>query len=657
MKPAPAMVLGRETSKTMRDKHMRATICAAVVCFGVGYFAEHSISAAGKLHSHAYDHFYGKKSTSLDVVELEITAFNEYTRTHEVYSPHWHYIVEPFRDTTLQVFDSSQSKDGDTQYMWHVSNLEVGEKLNNIELEPGKSVRYVFKDLGRHDIQVTKVEVQSDGGHRPLGMQKIEASCKYVRREIRSLSDHDRNLFLDTVLVMQNVPMADGQQIWGPKFKEKDYFVRLHLLYGADRDCDHWHEGTGFVTSHVALTLEFEQSLQSVHPVVSMPYWDFTLESSFYNQENWRTSQVFHPDWFGDAAPDNLLHTITKGRFAYVPARPTAWNFSDITNSYGVLRAPWNNDPTPFLTRHDHIFGYYNNLKPRGCDGFAKCMEYDTWLGVAKCLNTDAHGHVHELMGGTWNHISNNATLMALGSELMTNKLDFVHLTQALSKELWRNSFLTCPDVCSVDTPSDECACFCKADDVGGMEPYEILHTSGVLSLLAFFDSEEERIISEFSEEANRTEYQLVGTSSSVQLAVWDALLGNLCDPGHIGDMYQASSPNDITFWVLHPTLDRLWHWIRLSADHENFDDTWAYDADVCLGHNPDDLQPWTSQLFGLDGEQMLTNTELYELMNPGADVLPYIYDNYNWPHCKLLGYDMTYRGTADSYSIDGFLS
>jgi len=226
-----------------------------------------------------------------------------------------------------------------------------------------------------------------------------------------------------------------------------------------------------------------------------------------------------------------------------------------------------------------------------------------------------------------------------------------------LSKELWRNSFLTCPDVCSVDTPSDECACFCKADDVGGMEPYEILHTSGVLSLLAFFDSEEERIISEFSEEANRTEYQLVGTSSSVQLAVWDALLGNLCDPGHIGDMYQASSPNDITFWVLHPTLDRLWHWIRLSADHENFDDTWAYDADVCLGHNPDDLQPWTSQLFGLDGEQMLTNTELYELMNPGADVLPYIYDNYNWPHCKLLGYDMTYRGTADSYSIDGFLS
>ena len=120
--------------------------------------------------------------------------------------------------------------------------------------------------------------------------------------------------------------------------------------------------------------------------------------------------------------------------------------------------------------------------------------------------------------------------------------------------------------------------------------------------------------------------------------------------------MYQASSPNDIIFWVLHPTLDRLWHWIRLSADHTSFDDSWEDDPSVCRGHNPSDLQPWTNELFGLEGTDMLTNQQLYEYMNPGSDVIPYIYDDYSWPHCTFMGYDMTYRGTEDSYSIEGFL-
>ena len=68
--------------------------------------------------------------------------------------------------------------------------------------------------------------------------------------------------------------------------------------------------------------------------------------------------------------------------------------------------------------------------------------------------------------------------------------------------------------------------------------------------------------------------YRLKGKTPEFEAEVWTSLVENLCDVGKIGDMYQASSPNDITFWVLHPTLDRLWHWIRLSATHDNFDDT-----------------------------------------------------------------------------------
>jgi len=30
------------------------------------------------------------------------------------------------------------------------------------------------------------------------------------------------------------------------------------------------------------LTLMFEQALQSVNPTIAAPYWDFTLDSTFY---------------------------------------------------------------------------------------------------------------------------------------------------------------------------------------------------------------------------------------------------------------------------------------------------------------------------------------------------------------------------------------
>ena len=83
------------------------------------------------------------------------------------------------------------------------------------------------------------------------------------------------------------------------------YGLRRHLV-GGTKDCDHWHQGAGFVTSHMALTLMFEQAVQSVNPAVSMPYWDFTLESTFFGASDFRTSGVFADDWFGEASTNNV---------------------------------------------------------------------------------------------------------------------------------------------------------------------------------------------------------------------------------------------------------------------------------------------------------------------------------------------------------------
>lgn len=89
---------------------------------------------------------------------------------------------------------------------------------------------------------------------------------KFVRREIRSLTDVDREKFFNAVHILARVPTEVGQKMYGAEYKSKDYFNRVHLYYGGTADCDHWHQGAGFVTSHVTLTLEYEKAIQSVFP-------------------------------------------------------------------------------------------------------------------------------------------------------------------------------------------------------------------------------------------------------------------------------------------------------------------------------------------------------------------------------------------------------
>ena len=135
-----------------------------------------------------------------------------------------------------------------------------------------------------------------------------------------------------------------------------------------------------------------------------------------------------------------------------------AYEHSGITNSYGLLKAPWNNDPTPFLTRSDKVYGYTNNLKPSGCAEYSAAVNQNTWMALSRQLNAAAHGHIHELLGGSWNH--------GFGQKYNFEEFDaaftVAHEIQALSKELWRNDFISCPNYCAPDTPWTECMCSCS---------------------------------------------------------------------------------------------------------------------------------------------------------------------------------------------------
>ena len=83
-----------------------------------------------------------------------------------------------------------------------------------------------------------------------------------------------------------------------------------HLNPAGGKVCDHFHEGAGFVTSHVAISLMFEQSLQAIDPSIALPYWDFTIEATYYDWSNFRRFSIFSDDWFGGAAPQNVRERL-----------------------------------------------------------------------------------------------------------------------------------------------------------------------------------------------------------------------------------------------------------------------------------------------------------------------------------------------------------
>jgi len=594
---------------------------------------------------------------------LDLFTSNSYTKNLEVNDEYpWTKMVEPYRVSTLEL----SGTDSSATYRWHIDDHVHGY---------GTSVEALFTDIGYHAV---KVEEMVDSVITKTLVVKV--MCKYVRREIRSLSNLDRETWLSAVAVLQHVPTVAGQALYGSKYMSKDAFTRVHLYYGGAMDCDHWHQGAGFVTSHVALTLQFEQALQSVNPSIAAPYWDFTLESTFFGSRDWRNSFIFSDDWFGNASPSNALHTVTSGRFQFVATLRDAKKYSYWINSYGLLRAPWNNDPTPFLTRSSKVYGYENNMKPSGCIEYRASLKQTTWMAMSRQLNSAAHGHIHELMGGAWNHYLTNLVHDEASPAIFT----FGHAIQALSKVLWRYGYVECPEQCAMTDAAADCQCTCSASSLKGKSSLDILSETGILSTVSFFDSKYHKLDkTNFLDENGDPANPIPGYDLEATKHIHNNLLALLCNPGHIGDMYQATSTNDITFWTIHNTVDRLWHFKRLGNSNE-YDETWD-PYHKCYGHNPRNYQPFKnlfttkpatqrrltdSTTDSTDSEETTTeesgelekkdgiaattyeedsfndaeghyytNMELYEALHPASGKLQYTYDDFKWDHCAKIGF------------------
>ena len=76
--------------------------------------------------------------------------------------------------------------------------------------------------------------------------------------------DPARARYFAAAEVLYSVNTSDGQRRYGARYHDIHHFVRMHMYWSGNADCDHWHEGPGFTTSHVGLSLAYERALQAV---------------------------------------------------------------------------------------------------------------------------------------------------------------------------------------------------------------------------------------------------------------------------------------------------------------------------------------------------------------------------------------------------------
>ena len=184
------------------------------------------------------------------------------------------------------------------------------------------------------------------------------------------------------------------------------------------------------------MTNVFENVIQLVDPSVTVPYWDYTLDTSdkLYPFQ----SEVMTADMFGSMRipleseyDDGYLYSknnitdfaILDGRWAYIKAERNPAKFAGLEAGYGYMRSPWNMNPSPYVSRFTGT-----SFMPK-CSTFVDMLDYTDLMSFMNNVEVSPHASVHGSNGGTY------------GCDLFDPLLEMGALTDEASKitvcKLW----------------------------------------------------------------------------------------------------------------------------------------------------------------------------------------------------------------------------
>ncbi len=627
-----------------------------------------------------------------DTSLMYIEASNEYGVFDKSYYSYFDdvqgtQLMEPYKDTTFTI--SGSHLENDYYYFW---------KLPGVTKEEGTGTEWVVSGQKPGNYDLTVKVYDSTGAY--VGEYYTVVVLKYVKRELRTLTVADREAFLDAAAEIWNYDTTSGREIYGSQFTSIQTFVAEHSLASNDIRCDSFHEGSGFLTHHLALQNSFEAALRAVDPSVTLPYWDFTIEGQQILDEGQNPSylleisDVFTDTWFGSVDDDDH---IADSRWAHSQMPVQEDSSSGTKNSYGYIRSYWNNNPDDEVARH--LFDACG-VEPVHkaipyCGLHYDVLNVANLAGLQLLTPSDGHGPMHVQIGGVWGGCTEayaNFTAKwadELDASITVDDINDYYpdgkswkwgydaprrlqLEKAVMGEyfhiyrsFWRShmcaidntpALLVCPDECDLDVPFEDCSC--QVDElVEGTTTWENLFPCVLNS-----ESNQESFKAIWSDEMLEDLVYFLATSSVLE-----------------GEMIESASTADIMFWLIHPAIERLvfakrlplvtdmggtefYKWDIVDGSNETWlsysyysleegENLYYPDAYTCEGHAADDnvlpaALPLVSSLKVLadtDNNGKVTNWEYFVAINPNnMDGIDYVFDNYKWDHCD--GVDMDRR-------------
>lgn len=483
-----------------------------------------------------------------------------------------------------------------------------------------------------------------------------EVSVYYIRRELRKLTVADRQDFLYCFETMMHVGQDIGMERFGRHFKSLDKFELMHLDKGGARRLDHLHDGMGLVTQHIALSSEFEQSMQSIKSHMALPYWDYTIDGEHIRTTSgidhkgheesalFLDSELFTVKWFGRT--DSESNVVTEGPFAYQEI-PRQYKNISVRSPYGYLRAPWNINPNKYVTRYHKLCGEKVDAVETSNTilSWPTCAVHlgvtnsdETWYHWAMDIGYTPHGPVHAWVGGvggmcdtTWDEMHHKGWINIKQLRLMKFQ------AFQILKNMWRAEIIETPKYCSPDANVSQCMWICEKDNDG----------NGVTTLSYV----QEYFTDNFEISADNKHFDEIINRVVCETPFWP------------GDQLEAASPVDISFWPIHPTIDRLLqykHMVRPFKDNAwpnpSEEDTCVTGGD-CKGHNAYDLTFFRTTYYDSSEKTFkssyITNEEVRSNHYPhSAYAASFIYDDFLWDHCEETGHRFKLVNESDAKSV-----
>lgn len=619
--------------------------------------------------------------------DIYLTAMNEYGHFDAPYP--WMkdipgtQLIEPYKTSTLTLTGNYPATEG-YSFIWVINDEAIDWN--------GPVFDLTVPEVGKFPIDIHAYD--KEGNY--LATYSTLLVSKYVKREIHSLTDSDREAVLDAMAAIWQYSQEEGKALFGEKFTSIDTYVTIHSEASNDIMCDQYHEGTGFLTHHLAMGVSFEASLRAVNPAVTMPYWDFTIEGEQIYKAGkppsylLQISDILTAKWFGSVDENNH---IQDGRWAHA-LMPIAQDEKTTQNSYGYIRSYWNNNPDPEISRHlfDSCGAEPEHKAIPHCSTHYDILNANS-LGTIQLLTPgDGHGPMHVQTGGVWGGCNaayasflekwssfldtdmSDDEILSSGNELASFKNKWgpsgqrrMMIDKAIIGEyfhiyrsLWRShmcavdnspALLTCPKSCDYEHDSFE-TCSCAVDKLAnGETTWQNLYPCILNS-----ESNQKYFSSTMPEELLSDLTSFIATSSVLE-----------------GEMIESASTADPMFWMIHPVIERLVAAKRLpdvtrmgskpfskpTTDYTK-DDWLSYsyynlkantnkyhpDEYTCVGHDADDPAlpggyslPYTDAIENVadaDNDGVVTNWEFFQAIDPNnIDGNDYVFDNFLWDHCS----------------------